>query len=101
MIALAWWLLIAPTAAAAPPPPPPRPAVLIATPRGETSVRLTMERGSAAVAVSLLAQPLALPTALDGLGGGGGAPVRVGGRRCVSQPGLRSAGRGRAVRRGV
>jgi len=72
MIALAWWLLIAPTAAAAPPPPPPRPAVLIATPRGETSVPLTMERGSAAVAVSLLAQPLALTTALDGLGGGGG-----------------------------
>ena len=77
MIALAWWLLIAPTAAAAPPPPPPRPAVLIATPRGETSVPLTMERGSAAVAVSLLAQPLALTTALDGLGGGGGA-VRSG-----------------------
>ena len=73
MIALAWWLLIAPTAAPAPPaPPPPRPAVLIATPRGETSIPLTLERGSAAVAVSLLAQPLARTTALDGLGGGGG-----------------------------
>ena len=87
MIALAWWLLIAPTAAAAPPPPPPRPAVLIATPRGETSVPLTMERGSAAVAVSLLAQPLALTTALDGLSAGRLGPragLRVGSSTCRS-----------------
>jgi len=97
MIALAWWLLIAPTAAAAPPPPPPRPAVLIATPRGETSVPLTMERGSAAVAVSLLAQPLALTTALDGLGGGGGATVGLGGMTFVFQLGLPFARAGAAV----
>src|SRR5437868_4802598 len=50
MIALAWWLLIAPTAAPTPPPtpppPPPRPAVLIATPRGDTSVPLPIALGS-------------------------------------------------------
>ena len=99
MIALVWWLVIAPTAAAAPPPPPPppRPAVLIATPRGETSVPLTMERGSAAVAVSLLAQPLALTTALDGLGGRGGATVGLGGMTFVFQLGLPFARAGAAV----
>src|SRR5438876_11208615 len=100
MIALAWWLLIAPTAAAAPPPPlppPPRPAVLIATPRGETSVPLTMERGSAAVAVSLLAQPPALTTALDGLGGGGGATGGLGGLTFVFPLGLPVAAAGGAA----
>ena len=97
MIALAWWLLIAPTAApaapAAPAPPPARPAVLIATPRGETSVPLTMERGSAAVAVSLLAQPLALTTALDGLR----ATVGLGGVTFVFQLGLPFVRAGAAV----
>src|SRR5438874_13685128 len=100
MIALVWWLVIAPTAAAAPPPPPPppRPAVLIATPRGETSVPLTMERGSAAVAVSLLARPLALTAALDGLGGGGGGggPGGRGGLAVGCAPGSPFARRGRA-----
>src|SRR5438477_74619 len=101
MIALAWWLLIAPTAAPTPPPPPPppRPAVLIATPRGETSVPLTMERGSAAVAVALLARPPAPPAALAGLGGGGGggATVGLGGMTFVFQLGLPFARAGAAV----
>src|SRR5436305_12901013 len=104
MIALAWLLLIVPAAPPAPPAPPalpppalPPPAqVRIATPRGETSVPLTMERGSAAVAVSLLAQPLALTTALDGLGGGGGAPVGLGGMTFVFQLGLPFARAGAA-----
>jgi N-acetylmuramoyl-L-alanine amidase len=41
-------------------------AVVIATPRGETSVPITMERGSAAVAAPLLAQPLGLTVVLEG-----------------------------------
>src|SRR5881296_2590420 len=65
--------------------------VLIATPRGETTVPVTMERGQAAVAAARLAAPLELTVALDGpratVGLGGavfvfqlGAPfVRAGG----------------------
>ena len=65
-------------------------AVVIATPRGQTSVPVTTERGQAAVAASRLAAPLELTMALDGpratVGLGGavfvfqlGAPfVRVG-----------------------
>ena len=65
-------------------------AVVIATPRGQTSVPVTTERGQAAVAASRLAAPLELTVALDGpratVGLGGavfvfqlGAPfVRVG-----------------------
>ncbi len=76
---------------ALPPPPPPPQAVLIATPRGETSVPVRSERGSAALAAPLLARPLGLRAALEGsratveLGGGLfvfqlGAPfVRAGG----------------------
>src|SRR5207245_5155132 len=41
-------------------------AVLIATPRGETAVPVTTERGTAAVAASRLAPPLGLTLALDG-----------------------------------
>jgi N-acetylmuramoyl-L-alanine amidase len=40
--------------------------VLIATPRGETSVPVTMERGTAAVAAGRLGPPLGLTVALDG-----------------------------------
>ena len=66
-------------------------AVVIATPRGQTSVPVTTERGQAAVAASRLAAPLELTVALDGpratVGLGGavfifqlGAPfVRAGG----------------------
>ena len=80
------WLLLG----LAPAPAPPQ-AVVIATPRGETSVPVTTERGSAAVAAPLLVQPLELTVALDGsrvlvsLGGAAfvfqlGAPfVRAGG----------------------
>jgi N-acetylmuramoyl-L-alanine amidase len=46
-------------------PPPPR-WVLIATPRGEMSVPVTTERGSAALAVPLLAGPLGLTAKLEG-----------------------------------
>lgn len=53
------WLALA-TAA-----PPPQ-VVVIATARGETSVPVTMERGSAAVAAPLLTRPLGLTLALDG-----------------------------------
>ena len=42
------------------------PAVVIATSRGETSVPVTTERGSAAVAAALLEQPLGLTVTLDG-----------------------------------
>jgi N-acetylmuramoyl-L-alanine amidase len=45
---------------------PPPPVVLIATPRGETSVPVTTERGSAAVAALLLERPLGLTVALEG-----------------------------------
>jgi len=41
-------------------------AVVIATPRGQTSVPVTTERGQAAVAASRLAAPLELTVALDG-----------------------------------
>ena len=92
MIALAWLLLIVP---AAPPALPPPAQVRISTPRGETSVPLTLERGSAAVAVSLLAQPLALTTALDGLGGE--ATVGMGGVTFVFQLGLPFARAGAGV----
>ncbi|HEX4601459.1 MAG TPA: N-acetylmuramoyl-L-alanine amidase [Gemmatimonadales bacterium] len=51
------WLLVAAT--------PPE-TVMIATPRGETSVPVTMERGSAALAAPLLAAPLMLSVVLDG-----------------------------------
>jgi len=40
--------------------------VLIATPRGQASVPVSMERGSAAVAAVLLAPPLGLAATLDG-----------------------------------
>lgn len=69
----------------------PTQAVVIATPRGQTSVPVTTERGQAAVAAARLAAPLDLTVALDGpratVGLGGavfvfqlGAPfVRAGG----------------------
>jgi N-acetylmuramoyl-L-alanine amidase len=72
-------------------PAAPLQAVVIATPRGQTSVPVTMERGSAAVAAPLLARPLGLTVSLEGsralvgLGGAAfvfqlGAPfVRTGG----------------------
>ena len=41
-------------------------AVVIATPRGQTSVPVTTERGQAAVAAARLATPLELTVALDG-----------------------------------
>src|SRR5207249_11423085 len=41
------------------------PTVVIATPRGETIVPLTLERGSAAVAAPLLSGPLGLTVALE------------------------------------
>src|SRR2546425_10279384 len=54
-------------------------AVVIATPRGQTSVPITLERGGAAVAVPLLAQPLGLTVAIEGsrvaVTGGGAAFV--------------------------
>lgn len=61
----------------------PPPAVVIATPRGETSVPISMERGSAAVAAPLLAQPLGLTLALDG----SRATVSLGGAAFVFQLG--------------
>jgi len=45
--------------------PPPQ-SVVIVTPRGETSVPVTTERGTAAVAASRVASPLGLTLALDG-----------------------------------
>ena len=45
--------------------PPPQ-VVLIATPRGETSVPVTMERGTTAVAAPRLGPPLGLTVVLDG-----------------------------------
>ncbi len=60
MSALLWLVLVT-----APPPPPPQ-VVLIATPRGETAVPVTTERGTAAVAAPRLAPALGLTLALDG-----------------------------------
>src|SRR2546426_12802845 len=62
----------------------PRQAVVIATPRGQTSIPVTTERGQWAVAASRLAPPLELTGALDGARataglGGGGVVVQVGG----------------------
>lgn len=45
--------------------PPPQ-VVVISTPRGETSIPVTTERGSAAVAAPLLGPPLGLTLALEG-----------------------------------
>src|SRR5207253_8897318 len=53
-------------ATVAPPPSPSQQVVLIATPRGETSVPVTTERGTAAVAVPRLGPPLGLTVVLDG-----------------------------------
>jgi len=58
MILRLLWLLVGPA--------PPPSAVVIATPRGETTVPVTMQRGSAAVAAPLLAQPLGLVVTLQG-----------------------------------
>ena len=60
MSVLLWLVLV--TAPRAPAPQ----AVLIATPRGETSVPVTTERGTAAVAAPRLGPPLGLTVALDG-----------------------------------
>ena len=60
MSVLLWLVLV--TAPRAPAPQ----VVLIATPRGETSVPLTTERGTAAVAALRLGPPLGLTVALDG-----------------------------------
>ena len=58
MSALLWVVLVIS-------PPPPQ-SVVIATPRGETSVPVTTERGTAAVAAPRVASPLGLTLALDG-----------------------------------
>jgi N-acetylmuramoyl-L-alanine amidase len=76
VIAPLLWLALG----AAPPAPQ---AVVIATPRGATTVPVTMERGSAAVAAPLLAQPLGLTVALDGAS----ALVKLGGTVFVFQLG--------------
>ena len=60
MSALVWFTL----AFAAP--ASPLQAVVIATPRGETTVPVTNERGSAAVAAPLLSAPLGIIVALEG-----------------------------------
>ena len=60
MSALLWLVLVT-----APPPPPPQ-VVVIATARGETSVPVATERGTAAVAAPRLGPPLGLTLALDG-----------------------------------
>ncbi|HVH69151.1 MAG TPA: N-acetylmuramoyl-L-alanine amidase [Gemmatimonadales bacterium] len=59
-------LLVLATTAQRPAPSSPPPVVVIATPRGETSVPVTTERGSSAVAAPLVARPLGLDVALDG-----------------------------------
>ena len=60
MSALVWFTLaIAATAA-------PLQTVVIATPRGETTVPVTNERGTAAIAAPLLSAPLGVIVALDG-----------------------------------
>ena len=58
MSALLWVVLVIT-------PPPPQ-SVVIATPRGETSVPVSTERGTAAVAAPRVASPLGLTLALDG-----------------------------------
>ena len=58
MSALLWLALVTAT-------PAPQ-VVVIATPRGETSVPVTSERGSAAVAAPLLGPPLGLTVAIEG-----------------------------------
>ena len=58
MSALLWLALVTATPAAQ--------VVVIATPRGETSVPVTSERGSAAIAAPLLGPPLGLTVALEG-----------------------------------
>ncbi len=63
--------------------PGPPAAVVIATPRGETRIPISMERGSAALAAPLLAQPLGLTIALDG----SRATVNLGGTAFVFQLG--------------
>jgi len=62
MSALLWLVLVT----APPPPPPPPQVVVIATARGETSVPVTTERGTAAVAAARLGPPLGLTLVLDG-----------------------------------
>ncbi|HXL35063.1 MAG TPA: hypothetical protein VN953_09075, partial [Gemmatimonadales bacterium] len=57
MSALLWLVLVTT--------PPPQ-VVLIATPRGETSVPVTTDRGTAAVAAPRLGPPLGLTLVLDG-----------------------------------
>ena len=64
MSALVWFTLA--VAAPASPRPLPVQAVVIATPRGETTVPVTNERGTAAVAAPLLSAPLGVIVALDG-----------------------------------
>jgi N-acetylmuramoyl-L-alanine amidase len=58
--ALVWFALAIAT------PPSPVQAVVIATPRGETTVPVTNERGTAAIAAPLLSAPLGVIVALDG-----------------------------------
>jgi N-acetylmuramoyl-L-alanine amidase len=58
--ALVWFTLAIAT------PPSPVQAVVIATPRGETTVPVTNERGTAAIAAPLLSAPLGVIVALDG-----------------------------------
>ena len=60
MSVLLWLVLVTTPRAPAPQ------AVLITTPRGETSVPVTTERGTAAVAAPRLGPPLGLTVALDG-----------------------------------
>jgi N-acetylmuramoyl-L-alanine amidase len=59
------WLTLATTTQVNPRPATPQ-AVVISTPRGETTVPVTSERGSAAVAAPLLEAPLGLIVALEG-----------------------------------
>jgi N-acetylmuramoyl-L-alanine amidase len=59
------WLTLATATQVNRPPAPPQ-AVVISTPRGETTVPVTSERGSAAVAAPLLGPPLGLIVALEG-----------------------------------
>ena len=59
------WLTLATATQVSPTPPPPQ-TVVISTPRGETTVPVTSERGSAAVAAPLLGPPLGLIVALEG-----------------------------------
>src|SRR5439155_19968829 len=61
LVSVLLWLWLA----IATPPRAPQ-VVLISTPRGETTVPVTSERGSAAVAAPLLGPPLGLTVALEG-----------------------------------